>query len=183
MAKRAKSRRITRRYYDRLLLKPEMIPRPLWRRSVASKLDRATWRSIRGKVSAAAGGRCQICGASYEKGMICHEKWLYNDSQHTATLTSFQLICRDCSSIIHWGRTVIWLVEGQAMGSRQESIDNLIAKKRSHLQAVNRMASEDLDQLFDYAGLLHHRRSEQKWRVRILPALRRTFSELKGLRL
>jgi hypothetical protein len=54
--------RITKKYYDGLLLKPELVPVPLWGKSLYNALKGNTkWRRIRKQVLEAASGKCQIC--------------------------------------------------------------------------------------------------------------------------
>ena len=77
----------------KILLKPELVPRSLVGRSEFKALARGKeWIQIKQSVIETAQGICQICGSRRDKGMICHEIWDYDDNEHIAILSKFQLI-------------------------------------------------------------------------------------------
>src|ERR1700709_2181001 len=88
---------------------PELVPIDLWGRSASKMLGtRAVGtEKIRPEALAAASNACEICGIEQDAGLICHDKWLYNDEKCTATLAGFEIHCRDCDSVTHLGRAAM----------------------------------------------------------------------------
>ncbi len=83
-------------------LQIELVPRPLWRKSLKSTLGRSEWDRIRRIVYRRQGYKCGICGATGT--LYCHEQWEYDDDNCTQTLTGFIAVCDDCNNCIHMGR-------------------------------------------------------------------------------
>ncbi len=153
-----------------LKLVPELVPRPLWGRSVNKALPRTAWeRDVRAKVKAKAGGVCEDCGASYEKGMICHEDWRYDEQERTATLMSFRLICRDCNFVHHLGKA-------STLGLEQSAI--------AHLTRVNNIDQEEAARIVTAATERWFQRSLiEDWTISISGQLIQEFPLLSGLKL
>ena len=174
------TQKVTKKYYEKLLLKPELVPVPLWGKSLFNALKRdKRWRALRQKVLEEASGKCQICQSHYEKGMICHERWDYNEANFTATLTGFELVCPDCNFVLHYGRSAQIIM---SMTDPQKSIE-LFVRRDVHMQRINRLSRAQCQSILFYATKEHSRRSKKKWKVKISPLIRKQFPELKGVRI
>lgn len=84
-------------------LMPELVPKPLWKISLYRLLPRSQWESLRRSELALSGNRCAVCLAA-GPGLICHERWFYNDGQDLAVLVGFEIHCQDCDLVTHMGR-------------------------------------------------------------------------------
>jgi ribosomal protein L32 len=94
-----------------MMLAPTLVPRPLYGRSVYNELRntkrRKQWEALRRAMLDAAANTCAHCGAIYESHMVCNEVWAYDDQNHVATLTGFEMVCRDCDSVLHYGKSML----------------------------------------------------------------------------
>ena len=163
------------KHTQELRLQPNIVPRPLARRSVFKALEgRKDWRKIREYVIDAARGSCQICGARREKGMICHEVWHYEDKKWIATLVDFILICPDCNQVIHYGNVMAW--EGDL--SKDPT-----ALALDHLIRVNGVVLKDAITLLTEASDKWSKRSKHDWKIVISPNLIERFPILAQLEL
>jgi len=88
-----------------LRLKIELIPRPLWGRNLRLS-DRPQWRVLRKKLAGDSEPGCAICGKP-EGQLQGHEEWEYIERKKSgiARLRGVNLVCQDCHSIHHIGRT------------------------------------------------------------------------------
>lgn len=141
-----------------LRLVPELVPRPLWGKSVHKTIKRSQWeREIRKKVIDEANNVCATCGASYDKGMICHEEWEYNDDAHIARLIGFRLICRDCNFVNHYGKA-------GTLGLAKEAL--------IHLSKVNQIEEAEAKVIISAAIDEWLKRSLiEDWEIKISPIL------------
>jgi len=88
-------------------LEIELIPRPLWGRSVAQRYP-ARWEVLRRRCYRAARYRCEICGGRGPAHPVeAHERWRYEDDGHQGVQTLDGLIglCPDCHGVKHLART------------------------------------------------------------------------------
>ncbi|HKJ37284.1 MAG TPA: hypothetical protein VJ972_00790, partial [Anaerolineales bacterium] len=174
--------RITKKYYEGLLLKPELVPVPLWGKSLYNTLKgNAKWRRIRKQVLEAALGKCQICQSHYEKGMLCHEKWNYDETNFTATLTGFELVCPDCNFVLHYGRSG-QIIVGTSMSNPEKAVE-LYIRRDIHMERINQLSRAQCQRVLFHANQEHGRRSKKKWKIKISPELRKQFPEIKGIRI
>jgi len=97
---------------------------------------------------------CQICGASHEKEMICHEVRVYDDNDYTATLTNFMLVCPDCSFIMHIGGSGTGSVWGGELSDEQQM------KAFDHMMRVNSITFEEALNVLVEANHIWDRRSQ-----------------------
>lgn len=172
--------KVTKKYYEKLLLKPELVPTPLWGKSLYNALNRdKRWRAIRKKVLIEALENCQICKNHYEKGMICHEKWEYNDKNLTSTLTGFELVCPDCNAILHYGRSA-QIIAGT---KNPEKAVELFVRREIHMERINQLSKTQCKLILSYATEEHKRRSSKRWKIIIPPSIRKQFPEIKGVRI
>jgi hypothetical protein len=168
---------------ERLKLKPAFVPVPLWKRSVCNVLGvkRKPWRTLRQEVIDAAASMCEYCGESYEKGMICHEVWEYDDQSHIATLNAFVLACRDCNFVLHAGLAL-------EVGFRQEATGKGSTAERgnqavSHLSKVNSISESEAQRILTLAFRQHSERSRHRWEIRIASEMVEKYPVLNGLQL
>jgi hypothetical protein len=174
--------RITKKYYEELLLKPELVPGPLWGKSLYNALKRnARWRKIRKQVLEIASGKCQISQGSFEKGMICHEKWDYNESSLTATLTGFELVCPDCNFVLHYGGSG-QIIIGTSMNNPEKAVE-LFVRRDIHMEKINRLSREQCNRILSHANQEHSRRSKKRRKVKISQIIRKQSPEIKGIRI
>ncbi len=164
----------------KIILKPELVPRPLIGRSVFKALARGKeWISIRESAIESARGACEICGSKNDKGMICHEVWDYDDTKHLATLIKFQLICPYCNFVVHVGGSGnVW---GGNLSMDIYSDPTSIALE--HIIEVNGISLDNAIQLLADANKLHDERSKFDWEITIAYDLKVKFPVLDGLTL
>lgn len=98
--------------HENLPLPIELVPEALWGKSLASTLPRSEWDKIRRHVYARQDYVCGACGAK-DVRLHCHEKWQYNDEEHTQTLTGFVALCAMCNNVTHMGRSQILARQGK----------------------------------------------------------------------
>jgi len=139
-------------------LVPELVPSPLWGKSVHKTIKRSQWdREIRKKVLDQANNICATCGASYEKGMICHEEWEYVDDAHIARLIGFRLICRDCNFVNHYDKA-------GTLGRAEDALLHLSKVNQIKEEAAKAIISASIDKWIE-------RSSIEDWKIEISPKL------------
>lgn len=168
------------------VLKPAMVPVPLWSRSVCQALGPKSkaWRSIRQQVIDAVFGTCDYCTKRYDNGknMVCHEVWDYDDQHYTATLADFALACRDCNFALHPGAAL-------EVGFRQEATGKGSIAQRGnqaiqHLSTVNGITLDEAHSMLGQALKLHRERSRHKeWQIVIPGHMIEKYPGLDGLTL
>lgn len=88
-------------------LKIELVPATSWGNNLRGLLKRAEWDKIRKKVYALANYKCEICGGVGKKHPVeCHEKWCYDDVNHTQTLVGLIALCPKCHGVCHIGNSL-----------------------------------------------------------------------------
>lgn len=162
----------------KLRLVPALVPAPLWGRSVHNALTRKKWEALRRTVLANSGNTCRHCDAQYESGMVCHEVWEYDDADHVATLAQLIIVCRDCNSVLHLGKS---LLIGQK-GGMSGVVDRGEQAVR-HLMRVNSISDTEARSLITNAFKTHKARSRHNWRVEIGARLFEEHPVLRELKL
>jgi hypothetical protein len=152
-------------------LTPALIPAPLQGRSVSNELRRTRrrkeWEALRRTVLEAAANTCTHCEAVYESRMVCHEVWAYDDLNCVATLTAFEIVCRDCDSVLHFGKTL--LIGGK---KGDEVMEQLADQAIAQLMKVNGITKRQANKLIDDAfGQWMDRSKHKTWAVKIAPEL------------
>ncbi len=164
-------------------LMPAMVPRPLWGRSVYNELRRTRrrkqWEALRRTVLEAAANTCARCSAQYDSHMVCNEIWQYDDQQHIATLNAFEIVCRDCDSVLHLGKSL--LIGGkrrdQGTAERGEQAVNQLMK-------VNGIKKKEANKLILGAFDKWLERSDHlTWAIEIAPELIEKHPVLTELKL
>lgn len=149
-------------------LVPDMVPKPLFKRNIRTAIGKSRWtKQIRANVIAEQGKICQYCGASYEKGMICHEVWDYSETDRIAVISDFRIICQDCNFATHLGKA-------EMLGKREYAI--------SHIAKVNGISEQEAEQVALKAILLWFKRSEiSEWSLSISSELKQKYPILSTI--
>lgn len=112
--------------------------------------------------------------------MVCHEVWAYDDLNHVATLTAFEIVCRDCDSNLHLGKS---LLIGERKGG-DEGTAQRGNQAVAQLMKVNGINKHEALKLIDDAFRIWMNRSKHKtWTVNIAPELIDKHSILAGVTL
>jgi hypothetical protein len=160
-------------------LVPAMVPRPLWGRSVYNRLPRKQWEKLRRTVLEAAANTCNRCAAHYESHMVCNEVWQYDDQQHVATLKAFEIVCRDCDSVLHLGKSLLIGGKRGDEGTAERG-EQAVAQ----LMKVNGITKQQANKLIDDAfGKWMDRSKRKTWAIQIAPEVVETFPILTDLAL
>jgi len=135
-----------------LRLTVELVPKPLWGRSLAKLAPRSEWGALRQQVFEKYAGKCAICGAT---ARIAHEVWEYNDAAHVQRLRDIIPICDVCNLVKHLGRTGVLAAQGEVVQS--QAIYHFLEVNGCDLKTF--YAHER--QVFD----TWHERSRHKWTI------------------
>ncbi len=86
-------------------LRIQLVPKPLFERTLREALGKARWDQLRHKLIETNGAHCEICGST--ERLHGHEVWMYREKNGSATavLLKVQIICIDCHDIRHFART------------------------------------------------------------------------------
>jgi hypothetical protein len=144
-----------------LKLQPQLVPKPLWRRSAASLLERTDWQRIRRDAIDTADGRCEICGSGGR--LLCHEVWRYDDEQAAATLVGLEMHCVRCDLVTHMGRA-------RAHGYSDAALDQLCR--------VNGILRADAEEVFAREMALWKKRNTVAWRILVDKTLLAKYPQL-----
>jgi len=99
--------------------------------------------------------------------MVCHEVWAYDDLNHLATLTAFEIVCRDCDSVLHLGKS---LLIGGKRGD--EGTTERGEQAVAQLMKVNGITKKQANKLIDDAfGQWIDRSKHRTWAIQIAPDL------------
>ncbi len=148
-----------------LKLQPHLVPKPLWRKSAANLLPRASWDRIRADVLTVAKNRCEVCKEQGER-MSCHEVWLYDDENGIATLNELRMQCHQCDQVVHMGRTVKY------GGGKAALI---------HLCKMNRIGPQEGRAIYDAAMAVFKERSKRTWKIEVAKPLLKRYPQLAAL--
>lgn len=130
------------------LLDVELVPGPLWGRSLAGIARKGwgrQWDTIRAKEMSRASGNCEYCGG---RGVLVHEHWEYDDSKRVQYLAGLAVTCDKCSLVHHFGRAGV-------LGRENEAL--------AHLMSVNRISQRDAELLVERAFDTWEMRSQKGW--------------------
>jgi len=142
------------------ILIPELVPRPLFNKSVHDLLKNdKRWKRIRDATRSKVDNRCSACGM--QDNPHCNEVWKYRDDGDigVAELVAFQILCRDCHSAHHIGRVI-------ALRDRP-----LLEKVLRHLAGINGISLKEAAALVDISLRKHSERSKKAWTVIVAPDL------------
>jgi hypothetical protein len=175
---RTPRRPVRRRTPRRVLLKPELVPKGLWGRSVYAALRvkgrRRDWEAIRRTVFDSWKDLCSVCKVDLPPGKVCHEEWEYEYSKRVATLVRFRPLCPMCNFAIHLGRTVSVISL-----ERPEILEQVM----EHMCTVNSMTRNQVEEIASDAAIEWMLAPEGRWKVNIAPGLIAEFPALKGVKL
>lgn len=147
-------------------LKPELVPKPLWRHSAYHLLGRGSdWKRIRLDALKSCGCTCEICGleSASGRGLNCHEVWDYDDDTRTATLVKLRIQCSACDTATHMGLSI-------KNGFKDAAIRQLCK--------VNDMTSKEALGLYKAEHAVWRERSLKQWRVTVRKSLVQRYPEL-----
>lgn len=155
------------------------LPGPLFGRSVYNELRntkrRKEWEALRRSILEAASNTCARCSASYESRMVCNEVWAYDDQKYIATLTALEIVCRDCDSVLHYGKTLL-IAEQKGIDRDEQAV--------SHMMKVNGISGDEArDMILDAMAQWMMRSKRKTWAIQIAPELIEKHPILVGLKL
>lgn len=137
----------------------QLVPRPLWGRSLREALGKARWDKLRHKLIEAKGVHCEICGSTDR--LHGHEVWAYrtkHGAAPTAVLLKVQIICIDCHAICHFARTTRLFQAGIISRERYGAL-------RKHFRKVNGCRQREFDKHFLDALRTWTRQSKKRWKI------------------
>lgn len=152
---------------SRYALIPELVPRPLFNKSVHDLFKNdARWKRIRDATRANVDNRCSAC--STKSSPHCNEVWNYRDDGDigVAELVAFEILCRDCHSAHHIGRII-------ALRDRA-ILDNVLR----HLAKVNEIPLQEAFALVNASLRTHSERSKKPWTVTVTADLLTLYPDL-----
>ncbi|MBV9282315.1 MAG: HNH endonuclease [Chloroflexi bacterium] len=130
----------------------ELVPRPLWGKSLKQLLPRERWDTLRRQVYRTHRYRCQGCGAT-DITMYCHEVWRYDDEAHVQHLVDLVALCFLCHECIHLGHASVLAAAGK--------LD--LEAVAAHFCRVNGYSRDDYAALREAAFELWANRSQREW--------------------
>lgn len=141
----------------------ELVPRSAWWTNVRSNVSRADWEKCKAYSKTKTPGTCIICGGVGDRyATEAHEIWRYDDEYivkrgqvHTGlqTLVDIWPLCTLCHRVKHLGRT------------RETSGPQAWARVIEHMQRVNQMSDNVLEQYIALQFQIWEIRSTMKWEL------------------
>lgn len=148
-----------------LRVRPELVPSPLWGKSGSNLLSRQAWGAVRQSELEKAHHCCAVCSNSGPH-LICHEQWLYDDDRKTATLNGFEIHCRNCDLVTHWGRAKKHGMEAEAI---------------AQFCSVNQAMPDQAKRAYRQAFALWQQRSKVSWSLRVAESVLQQYPQLSAL--
>jgi hypothetical protein len=109
---------------------------------------RAHWDQVLARELARARNTCEVCGS--KEGLVCSERWKFDDASHVQRLCGFDVVCRDCHSVLDIGR-------GAAIGTLETTVKHILKVTGLEESAVKRAVGE--------AFRVWHERSKESWHI------------------
>ena len=88
-----------------LKLTIDLLPQGAWGKDFSITLPKSDWDQLRHATYAAAGYRCEICGAKPEQ-LVAHEVWDFDLPRRTQTLVAIKALCPACHGVKHFRNSV-----------------------------------------------------------------------------
>ena len=148
-----------------LRVRPELVPKSLWRRSGANLLSRQDWAAVRRPELEKARHCCAVC-SNPGPGLICHEQWVYDYDLKTATLNGFEIHCKNCDLVTHMGKAKVDGKEAQAV---------------AQFCAINQATPSQASAAYQEAIVLWRKRNQASWSVKVADALLEQYPQLSLL--
>ena len=133
----------------------ELVPRPIWNKSLAKTLSKNKWKSLRQSIIEERGSKCQICSSPSEP-IFLHEVWDYDDVNYIQRLHELRLICGMCNRIIHFGFTGVLHKQGKLS---DEQFQDVI----KHFLNVNQCTDADFERHMHEQFDVWEERSKLEW--------------------
>lgn len=131
------------------IIRPWLVPSPLWGINLRALLTKDQWNLIRRDAYMRHGWRCSVCGGKGDKWPVeADEAWDYDDVRCVQTLRGVIALCPRCHQIRHWGSTEL---KGQTDAAY------------AHLLRVNRWSEREADDAIEAAFDLWETRSLKTW--------------------
>lgn len=142
--------RENREFPRKLKIVPELVPSPLWDRSLATiarhdAKAKKIWEKIRKVVFSAANWRCEVCGS---KAKVVHEVWEYDDLRNIQKLVGFKALCNMCNLATHLGLASVRGLDKEAL---------------EHLCRVNEITVEEVKSLIQDSFEIWRKRNAFDW--------------------
>lgn len=150
-------------------LVPHLVPKPLWGKSIHKSLSRGKWNKIRASFISEADNKCASCCVSHEKGMICHEVWVYSITDHIAELDGFMLTCRDCNFVHHIGKA-------STLGRQEEAILHMMRINQIDREEALAVTETSLEEWSERSAITD-------WKILIPQALIEEYPDLSAINL
>ncbi len=128
----------------------DLVPQPLWGKSLANTLPRAEWDRLRRWAYEKADNHCDVCGGRGppRHPLECDEEWDYDDKASVQRLVGLRALCPDCHAVKHLGRSF-------KVGRGESAL--------AHLSRVNRWDQQRVAQYVTLVKSLWKLRSTQPW--------------------
>ncbi len=130
----------------------ELVPEPVWFKSLRDAMERRNWDTIRFKAYADYNHKCGICEC-HPSRLECHEIWEYDDINHIQSLKGFIALCVMCHNLKHLGLAQIKADEGRL------NYDDIV----NHFIAVNGCSYDDFLVYRDSVFTQWEKRSNYEW--------------------
>lgn len=128
----------------------QFVPDSCWCSNLRTLLSKKQWGFIREDAKERSFNTCSICGAK-PKRLEAHEVWEYDEKNKTQILVDVIAVCKDCHSVIHYGRTSI---KGDA------------ERAEKHYMKVNNCSYVQMREQLGIATLQHKKRNEiNEWKL------------------
>lgn len=135
---------------DGPVLRPWLVPSPLWGKNLRAILSKDDWDRVRRHAYEEAGRRCRVCGGCGPQWPVeADEGFAYDDDALTHTLMGVIGLCPTCHEVRHWGKTI--------MKGREEAAFD-------HLRRVNGWSEEAAISAIDEAFEMWEWRSSRSWK-------------------
>ncbi len=133
---------------DKPALIPGMLPVTTFENNVRTRLPAERWDRLRRHVYAAAGHRCEACGADGNPHIECHEDWAFDEATGIQRLVRLIALCPLCHKAFHLGYA-------GRLGIRDQVL--------AHIQRVNGWDAATLAGALTVAEADWARRSGRHW--------------------
>ena len=137
-----------------LMLMIELVPESSWSNNLRNILGKDAWRKLRTKILKDAQYTCGICGQR-SRFLHCHEKWVYDDENHTQKLEGLIPLCKMCHAVKHIGFAKLQADRGELDWE----------KMVEHFMKINGCNKKMFEKHHQNAAKIWIERSKYQWEV------------------